>query len=316
MDRVQVERLLLLSGAIRSGLVDVLAREGARSAADVAGAAGADPRATRVVLEALVAEGVVERVAAEGGPLYRLSPRGRAHLVDEGPDLERSGLLHLANRVRGWLDLPEVIHTGRPLQRDPARRDLRSFASAMGEREPEVLDEIVERCLTYAGRIRTMIDIGGAVGHVARQFSRCGVRATLMDREAILPIAREFLGDDEADIAMVAGDFTASLPGGPFDLAYLGNVLHIYGPEVDSRVIREVYEMLSPGGCIAIQDLVWDRSPRAAIFAVNMLQATESGGVWTEQQYRDWLGEAGFEGIEVADLDMIQSQLILGRRPG
>lgn len=316
VDRAPVERLLLLSGAIRSGLVDVLAREGARAAAEVARVAGTDPRATAVVLDALAAEGVVERLAAEGEPLYRLSALGRSHLVDEGPDLERSGLLHLANRVRGWLELPEVIRTGRPLQRDPARRDLRSFASAMGEREPEALDEIVERCLTYAGRVRTMIDIGGAVGHVARQFSRCGVRATLMDREAILPIAREFLGADEVDIAMVAGDFTESLPPGPFGLAYLGNVLHIYAPEVDARVLRDVYEILSPGGSVAIQDLVWGRSPRAPVFAVNMLQATEGGGVWTEGQYREWLEKAGFEGIEVADLDTIQSQLILGRRPG
>ena len=151
---------------------------------------GPTQRAVRVLLEALAAEGVAEKVSVNGRNLYRLSPLGRAHLVDEGPDLERSGLLHLANRVRGWLDLPEVIRTGSPLPKDPVRHDVRSFVSAMGEREPEIVDEIVERCLTFAGRIRTMVDIGGAVGHVARQFSRCGVRATLFDRERVLPIAQ------------------------------------------------------------------------------------------------------------------------------
>jgi SAM-dependent methyltransferase len=315
VDRASVERLLLVSGAIRSGLIDALAREGARSAEEVADIAGADLRATRVVLEALAAEQVVERIAHNGGARYRLSSLGRAHLLDEGPELERSSLLHLANRARGWLDLPEVIRTGKPLQKDPVRRDLRSFVSAMGEREPESLDEIVERCLTFAGPIRTMIDIGGAVGHVARQFSRCGVRATLLDREGVEPIAREFLGGESADIAFVAADFTESLPSGPFDLAYLGNVYHIYGPDTDSRLTRDTYGILGPGGTIAIQDHVWGRSPRAAMFAVGMLQATEDGSVWTEDQYRRWLQEAGFEGIEVTDLDSTQAQLILGRKP-
>lgn len=320
VDRASVERLLLLNGAIRAGLIDVLAGEGARTVAQVAAAAGTDPRATGVVLEALVAEGIVERAAAPGGRqdsgavTYRLSTVGRAHLVDEGPDLERAGLLHLANRVSGWLELPEVIRTGRPLEHDRARYDVHSFISAMGERAPETVEEIVERCLTYAGRIQTMIDIGGAVGHMARQFSRCGVRATLFDRPETMPVARDFLGKEAGDIALLEGDFNESLPPGLFDLAYLGNIYHIYGPETDIRLTRAVFDIVSPGGTIAIQDHVWGRSPRAAMFAVNMLQATENGGVWSEHEYRDWLSQAGFREVEVLDLETTGSQLILGRK--
>jgi SAM-dependent methyltransferase len=328
IDRGSVERLLLLAGALRSGLVDALAAGGAVSAEEVAGAAETDIRATRTVLEALVAEGVVERLAEAGAVgaagdagdsaaavRYRLSALGRAHLVDEGPELERSGLLHQVNKLRGWLDLPEVIRTGRPLPRDPAKRDMHSFASAMGERDTDVLDEILERCLAYAGPIRTMLDVGGAVGHVARHFSRCGVRATLLDREKVLPVAREFLGSEVDDIALVGGDYTQSLPPGPFDLVYLGNVYHIYGPATNARVTREVFSILSAGGTIAIQDHVWGRSVRAALFAVNMLQATEEGGVWTEAEYRGWLADAGFGQIETSDLQTTAAQLILGRRP-
>lgn len=323
VDRGSVERMLLLAGALRSGLIDALAAGGALSADEVARAAEADPRASRIVLEALVAESVVERVVeprpavAEPGAAarYRLSSLGRAHLVDEGPELERSGLLHQVNKVRGWLELPEVIRTGRPLPRDPVKRDMRAFVSAMGERDTAVLDEILERCLAYAGPIRTMLDVGGAVGHVARHFSRRGVRATLLDRENVLPVAREFLGSEGADIALIGGDYTQSLPAGPFDLVYLGNVYHIYGPGTNARVTREVFSILSEGGTIAIQDHVWGRSRRAALFAVNMLQATEDGGVWTEVQYREWLTAAGLARVEILDLDTTEAQLILGKRP-
>lgn len=341
VDRGSVERLLLLAGALRSGLIDALAAGGALSVDEAARAAEADPRASGIVLEALVGESVVERVVESGSAdatrgqsgapppsggegdgddpgtavLYRLSALGREHLVDEGPELERSGLLHQVNKLRGWLELPEVIRTGRPLPRDPAKRDMRSLVSAMGERDTAVLDEILERCLAYAGPIRTMLDVGGAVGHVARHFSRCGVRATLLDRENVIPVAREFLGSEGADIASVGGDYTQSLPAGPFDLVYLGNVYHIYGPGTNARVTREVFSVLSAGGTIAIQDHVWGRSSRAALFAVNMLQATEEGGVWTEAQYREWLTGAGFGQVETLDLQTTASQLILGRRP-
>jgi hypothetical protein len=46
-----------------------------------------------------------------------------------------------------------------------------------------------------------------------------------------------------------------------------------------------------------------------------MLQATDEGGVWTEEEYRDWLTSAGFARIEVMDLDTSAVQLILGTRP-
>jgi SAM-dependent methyltransferase len=321
VDRAAVERLLLLSGALRAGLIDALATGEASTPEEVSRRAETDPRATRIMLEALAAEGVVERLQvepaapADDSVRYSLAEVGREHLLDGGVQSERFGLMHQVNKLRGWLELPEVIRTGRPVPRDPAKRDIRTMVGAMGERDPVLLDEIVERCLAYSGPIHTMLDVGGAVGHVARHFARCGLRATLFDREKVIPLAREFLGDEGRDIALVIGDFTESLPTGPFDLVYVGNVLHIYSPATNARVTRSVFSILPPGGTIAIQDHVWGRSPRAARFAVNMLQATEEGGVWTEAQYREWLTTAGFTKVEVLDLETAAVQLILGMRP-
>jgi SAM-dependent methyltransferase len=317
VDRGEVERLLLLAGALRSGLIDALASGEALSAEHVALVAGTDAKATRIVLEALAAEGLVQRVLeSEDGAFYALSPLGKAHLVDEGPELERAALLHRVNRLRGWLELPEVIRSGKPTPRDSGKRDVRSMVFAMGERDPEVVEEIVGLCLQLAGEIRTMLDVGGAVGHVARQFSKRGVKATLFDRDDVLPIAREFLGMEAAAISMIAGDYTVSLPPGPYDLVYFGNVYHIYGPDTNARVCREALATTAPGGLIAIQDYVWGRSQGAAMFAVNMLQATTDGGVWTEGQYREWLAAAGFVNIDVLDLKNSGAQLVIGQRPG
>ncbi len=348
VDRGAVERLFLIAGAVRAGIVDALASGREATAAEVAASAKADPRATEIVLEALAGEGLAERrgpvpepqlahtasspvagtvgqgdrteaTASDpgpgGAPSYRLTLLAREHLVDPGPQLERWQLLHQARKIRGWLELPEIIKTGATPPRDEAKRDVKTMVSAMGERDPAVVEEVVELCLTYAGPIHTMIDVAGAVGHVARRFWQCGVRATLFDRPAVMSIAEEYLGEDAKDIARVGGDLTVALPAGPFDLAFFGNVLHIYDPHTCARVMREAFSMVAPGGTIGIQNYVWGRSPRAAMFAVNMLQSVENGGVWSEAMYRRWLGDAGFGNIQTFDLETVESQLILAKRP-
>lgn len=331
VERGAVERLFLIAGAVKAGIIDALAVHAPAGAAAVAAAAGTDLRATAIVLEALAGEGLVEREGpapeppqaspADGGsrdpgtPLYRLSPLGRAHLVEPGPDYERWGLLHQARKAWGWLELPEIIRTGEAPPRDEAKRDVKTMVSAMGERDQAIVEEVVDTCLTYTGHVETMADIAGAVGHVARQFSRCGVRATLFDRPATIPVAREYLGEEAKDIALVGGDLTVALPLGPFDLVFFGNVLHIYGPATNARVIREAFDIVSPGGAIGIQNYLWGRSPRAAMFAVNMLQSVEDGGVWSEAMYRGWLSAAGFAKIETFDLETGGSQLILAKKP-
>jgi SAM-dependent methyltransferase len=317
VDRGSVERLLLLAGALQSGLVDAMGSGEALSVQHLAMVAGTDVRASRIVLDALVVEGIVQRVLeADDGSFYALTPLGKAHLVGEGPELERAALLHRVNRLRGLLELPEVIRTGRPSRRDPDKSNMRCMVSAMGERDSEVVDEIVDLCLQLAGEPKSMLDVGGAVGHVARQFVKRGVKATLFDKEEVLPVAREFLGIDATTIDMVSGDYTVSLPSGSFDLVYFGNVYHIYGPATNQRVSREALSVVAPGGLIAIHDYVWGRSQGAEMFAVNMLQATIDGGVWTEAQYRSWLSEAGFVNIDVLDLKNSGAQLIIGQRPG
>jgi len=353
VDRREVEKLLVLNAALRAGLIDVLAEPGAQDAAAVAAAAGADLRATRIVLEALVELGVADRLAASAagvgadrqaapggtevglsGLRYRLNERGRRHLVHPGPELERSWLLHQANKARGWLELPYVLEHGRPPGRERrGHRDTRNFALTMAEGDPAIMDEVIDRCLEYLhpGRLEAgagsppdgaareerrlrVLDVGGAVGHLARRFADRGHAATLFDRPEMLPVAREYLGE-EADVEMVGGDFLEELPTGPFDLAFLGNVYHIYGPRADAALTQRAFACLASGGAIAIRDYVLDRSPRASLFAVNMLQATEEGGVWSERDFRGWLDQAGFVDIRVLDLEMVPNQLILGTRP-
>lgn len=336
IDRHEVEKLLVLAAGIRSGLVDAIAEPGGRTAEEAARVLDGDRRACAVMLEALVEVGVAQRGTGRSPEAYELTALGRAHLIDPppgvppAPELERSSLLHQAHKFEGWLRLADIVKKGRA-SADPAfqagtadgadvpRRTptrLRAFVRTMGEGDPAVPDEVVARCLDYAGPgAGDMIDVGGAVGHMARLFADKGLKATLFDRPEVLPEAREFLGERAEGIVMEGGDFTKAIPVGPYDLAYLGNVYHIYGPSTLAALTRRVYSSLRPGGVICIRDFVWERSPRAAMFAVNMLQATVEGGVWRESEYAEWLEAAGFTDVRFVDLELARNQLVLGRRP-
>jgi len=80
-------------------------------------------------------------------------------------------------------------------------------------------------------------------------------------------------------------------------------------------VVSEAFTLTAPGGTIAIQGYVAERSPVAAMFAVNMLRSTDEGGVRNEAEHRRWLTEAGFRDVTLFDLDTDRTQLILARRP-
>lgn len=316
--REETERLLIIGGALRAGLVDAISGPGAHPVEEVASMLGADLRACRIMLDALVALGVA--ADTEGG--YSLTDAGRLHLVEPLPgqpvsaDLERSSVLHQLRKAQGMLDLPYIVRHGRPPDRDPSERDLRSFLRTMAEGDPAPITELIDQSLAYAlpTQVSTMIDVGGAVGHVASAFAERGIHATLFDHPETLPRAREYLGARVGDLELVGGDFHVAVPPGPFDLAYMGNILHIYGPVANAALVRRVWTSLAPGGVIVIRDFVWERSRRAPLFAVNMLQATVDGGVWREAQFRSWLESAGFADVTVVDLTSADNQLVMGRK--
>jgi hypothetical protein len=89
------------------------------------------------------------------------------------------------------------------------------------------------------------------------------------------------------------------------------------GPDGNRDLLRRVFAALAPGGRVVIQDHVMapDRTaPRAgAMFAINMLAGTPEGGTYAEDEYRAWLGEAGFSEIRRIPLQG-PNDLVVGTR--
>lgn len=292
-------RFALIGGAVRAGIVDAVDGGDGCTAEDVASRIGGDLRAVRIVLDGLTAADVLEWEEE----LYRLTETGRRLLPGGGM---RYTTLHGLEVLETWLTLPEVVRTGSPVESEE-RYDggWEVFIGAMGEKSPEFVEKVVDACLDRKPGAESVLDIGGGPGDISLEFASRGLDATMLDREPVIEMASEEL---RSRVDLVPGDFTESLPDGPFDIAYLGNITHIYGPMENRALFRQVNDSLSPGGVIAINDFVRGMSPRAELFAVNMLVNTAEGGTWTLKQFRDWLTGAGFERTGVEPLN--GSQLV------
>lgn len=311
--RDEAEITVTVAAAFAAGIFRALA-DGAATPAGVAERAGLDVRAVGIVLPALAQEGILE----EEGGRYRPTDACRRALCDpESGDFVGGGLPLWLNNLEGWTRLPEVLRTGEPIRSAGAVRDeesLRRFMAGMAAAPEERIRKIVDRCLERASGAERILDVGGGPGHMSRRFVERGLRATLFDTPETVDFVRDEYGLGEVDgLELVGGDFTTDrLPDGPFDVVLLSNVIHIYGPDENRRLVAEAARVTAPGGVVAIQDFVRGRSPRAARFALVMLMRTDSGDTYGEGEIRHWLEAAGLGDVRVEDVDR-ERQLVTAR---
>ncbi len=211
----------------------------------------------------------------------------------ESPDYQGFAFMHIYHLFPRWLELPNILKTGKPAQKKEDPEEQEYFIEAMSQYAREGATEIAEYSLQGLTPEPEVLDIGGGPLTIARTFARKGARVTILDLPEVVEMMEPEI-EPGLSARMVKGDFTVSLPDGPFDLAYLGHICHIYGEKENRKLFRDVAGKLSNGGRIIINDYIRGTGPDPAIFAVNMLVNTDSGGTWTYDEYKTWLEDAGF----------------------
>jgi SAM-dependent methyltransferase/biotin operon repressor len=306
------QQAVILGCAKQQGILEAVA-QGRHSPKEVAKQLGMSPRAVYALLSALAEIGVL----AEEDNRYRLLEEHRGPLLDRSnPDYAGGLVVHRFELIRKWGRMPEILKTGSPIEDDPAQgpESKETFIYSMRRLAKPGVRTVADLLLSRLPENPNILDIGGGPGTYAEAFKEGGAQVTVFDLPEVVELMREHL--DAARISAVGGDFNEGLPEGPFEAAYLGSVSHIYGPEENQALIERVAESLSSGGLIAIRDFVRGISKGAALFGVNMLVNTESGNTYSEEEYREWLGAAGFEGIEVLPIPERDTYFILGVKLG
>ena len=302
--------------------LDVFTALGDRSvtAATLAGRIHADPRATTILLDSLVALDLLDKQ----DDLYRVPVDVATLLSADAPGNVLAAVRHQGNCLRRWVQLARVVRSGRPAERIPSVRgaeaDGEAFIGAMNDFTSAVAPDIVGRL--GAVKFQRLLDIGGASGTWTIAFLRAVPDATavLFDLPEVVPLARTRLTAAGLSdrVTLVAGDYNVDpLPAGA-DFAWLSAVAHQNARRQNQMLYVRIHDALVPGGTLVIRDLVMDGSrtvpPSGALFAVNMLVATEGGNSYAFDEFHEDLAEAGFADVELIYEDAGMNSLIRARK--
>jgi hypothetical protein len=237
---------------------------------------------------------------------YSLAEGAAEVLTESGADTAVAMVRHLANCMRNWAQLARVVRTGEQAHRDPSVRgpagDLESFIEAMQVVSLPAAGPLIARI--GPPPFMHLLDIGGGPATWTIAFLQAGspdCRATLFDRQDVLPIAERHLREAGLldRVTLVGGDFAVdqALPAGA-DLAWVSAIVHQNSRAQNRELLRKVHAAIVPGGRVLIRDIVMDESRTSpadgAMFAVNMLVNTPGGGTFTFSELADDLKSAGF----------------------
>jgi precorrin-6B methylase 2 len=279
-----------------------------------------DPRGTRILCDALVDLGLLERTA-DG---YEPGEDARRHLLPDSKEPRRDLLAHGSRLYERWAGLYDAVKTGSPVdddQLDPRLASTESdFARAMADVGRRSATATCERLdLSRAGHV---LDLGGGPGIYAMEFARTWpeLEVTVFDTPEALGVARTNLESSEVAerVHLRSGDAFEDSLGGPYGAIFISNVLHIYSAVENRRLIQRCASSLRAGGQLILKDFFLDedrkRPPGGAIFAVNMLVSTDGGDCYTVTETRSWLQAAGLELEEVRDVAS-KSRLLVASKP-
>ena len=291
-------------------------------AADLAHRLQCDQRAVIILLDALVALRLLEK----SGGNYALPSGLDALLTAAGAQSVLAMAQHQAHCLRNWAQLAQVVKTGRPAPCMPGVRGRdgaqEAFIGAMHNVSAPNADQVIQAVQPL--QFRHLLDIGGASGTWTIAFLRAcpSAQATLFDLPHVIAMAQRRLGAAglEKRVQLVPGDFTRdALPPGA-DLAWVSAIVHQNSRAQNRALFAKVLAALVPGGRIAIRDILMEadrtRPVAGALFAINMLVATEGGGTFTFDELREDLEAAGFSKAAVLRQDEAMNAVVVARKSG
>ena len=295
-------------------------QDGAMTAAQLAGALGVKAEKLSPLLYALVA---AELLTVEG---ERFANTAEAdHFLVQGKPTYMGGRHGvLSGRWHAALKTATSIRTGEPqAPRDYAGASPEELEAFFRRRHPQSLQSGQELAARYdLSSAKTLVDIGGGSGGLAMVVTEAHphLHATVVDLPTVTPIAQRFIEEAGATerISVLAADVVNETLPGTFDVAVLSAFIQVLSPDQARRALTHVYQALNPGGVLYIRGVILDNSRLSPLEMVGsglvFLNTFRQGGAYTEQEYHDWLAEAGFVDVE-RDVLADANSFIRARKP-
>jgi (2Fe-2S) ferredoxin/precorrin-6B methylase 2/DNA-binding CsgD family transcriptional regulator len=314
-------RAYMESRALLTALeLDVFTAVGSGATAEeVAQKISTHPRATEMLLNALVAMGLL--VKQQG--VFRDTAVTARYFAEGSKDNARPGLIHIANIWHRWSNLTECVRAGTALGlKEMAERGddwTRPFIAAMHRNAAERAPLVVQAVGVAAGE--RLLDVGGGSAAYSIAFAQAEekLHATVLDLPTVLPIAQGHINAAglAGRVETRAGDMRRDPLGKGFTLIFISGICHMWSPDENQDLLRRCFEALEPSGRVVIQDFILEADKtapkQAALFALQMLVGTPAGSTYSYEEYSAWLREAGF--VDVREIRLPgPSSLMVGRK--
>lgn len=276
-----------------------------KDAETLATAIGTDKRATALLLNALVALGLLRKKKSS----FLNTPLSNAFLVKGAPYYQGDIIRHYDMLSRRWASLDEVLKTGTPLPR--GGRDIRAFIMGMHNLASLRVDRVL-KSIGLEG-VRDALDLGGGPGTYSIGMAKKSISVTLFDMPETLEIAREIIEKEKVGARLKgsprlkAGNFLTDDIGSGYDLILISQIFHAYTEEDNLKALEKCRKALNPEGRVVIQEFYigedGTRPPESALFSLNMLIGTDGGRCYSPKELKDWLRQTGFTKIKETKLD-------------
>ncbi len=258
----------------------------------------ADKRGVTLLLNALSAMELLEK----RGTNYGCGSAARQFLNRTAEGYIGHMILHHHHLTDTWSRMDEAVKSGKPLSsRTTISQDERREAFLMGmyniasQQAPAIALEV------DLGDRNQLLDLGGGPGTYAIHFCKQNpsLEAVVFDLPTTRPFAEKTIeAHGLADrIGFVPGNYIEEQIAGRYDAVWISHILHAEGPDTCQRILAKAVGALEPGGLILIHEFIlldtMDGPLLPALFSLNMLQGTDAGQSYSEEQIRQMLTAAG-----------------------
>ncbi|HWP60051.1 MAG TPA: class I SAM-dependent methyltransferase [Candidatus Acidoferrales bacterium] len=280
---------------------------GLRGYEEIARAAGTAPRATRIVLDSLIALALVEKRDQK----YFLTPISESFLVKDKPGYV-GDFRHVALAMwDGLAQLKETLKTGRPKGRLDTAGELEVWEKLVVGILPIAKPVAAQLCrILRIGSERKglrVLDIAGGSGIFGMTILEHDPAAqiTQIDWRNVNAVAKRLSRERGfgGKMRFIDGEFrTAPAEENSYDLVLASNFCRFESPDGNRQLFHKAFRFLRPGGVFVINDFLPNEERTGPSFplrfSVYTLTHTPAGECYTLSEYSSWLRQAGFREIE------------------
>lgn len=284
-----------------------LIHKGHKTFEEIARHAGTDPRATRIVLDGLIALALVEK--REGR--YFLTSISDAFLVRDKPSYIGDFRHTIMALWDGMAHLKETLKSGRPFSRMDTQGELEVWEKVVVGIIP-IVEPVAQRLCELLGigadrKGLSVLDIAGGSSIFGMTILQRdpSAQVTQLDWPNVNAVARRLNRERglEGKIRFLDGEFRSSaIEENRYDLAIASNFCRFESPQGNRELFLKAYRALGPGGLLVINDFLPNEERTGPTFVLRfsayVLTHTPGGECYTLSEYSRWLKEAGFASIE------------------